>query len=64
MTYKAVIIGGKHSGQEFEMNKLWGSIQACHGDTPEDMEICVYHRQPTVTPVKDGGVVFYAPERR
>ena len=64
MAYKAVIIGGKHSGQEFQLNRLWGSIQAVHGESPEDFEICTYHRQPTVSKIKDGDVVFYAPEHR
>ena len=64
MAYKAVIIGGKHSGKEFTIQNLTGSIEVPGVSDAGKFALFTYHRQPTVSKVKDGGVVFYAPERR
>lgn len=64
MTYKAVIIGGKHSGQEFQIENLTGAIEAPGFLDSGEFALFTYYRQPTVTPVKDSGTVFYGPERR
>ena len=64
MAYTAQIIGGKHSGLTFEIEQLTGAIEVPGTLDDGTLGQFIYYRQPTITPVKDGGVVFYAPERR
>ena len=64
MKYTAQIIGGKHSGLSFEIKELVGAIEIPGLLDDGSLNSFMYYRQPVIRPVSDGGIVFYAPERR
>ncbi|AIM40705.1 hypothetical protein N22_003 [Idiomarinaceae phage 1N2-2] len=65
MAYTAVLIDGPASGQSFRIEQLFGKIEIpVAGDMHSQGALeglATYERQPTVTPVKEGGTVFYKP---
>lgn len=62
--YTAVIIGGNHSGLKFDIHFLPGIIEVPDYDDSGELVHFVYYRQPAISPIKEGGIVFFKPNKK